>query len=183
MGSALRRPDWEEYELKENNIDENPIHVHHSRTRGVVMVENGDSRKSSFKRLVGSRTNLLLGILAMIIIFGSLSALVYNAMNTRSTDVLTVNGVDYDWDTIQNDFETIEYDGNSGISVEELIKDSGVKETEGKSFRFIGSDGYEKEVPWDDMKNGIIDTNEKKVIFPELAKAFWVRDLVEIEVV
>ncbi len=147
------------------------------------MAEQSERKKNIFSRITGSRTNIILGVIALLIIFGSLSALIYNAMNTRSTDTLTVNGKDYDWNTLESDFDIIEFDGQEGISLEEIFEDSGITDPESSSFRFIGSDGYEKEVPWGDLTNGIINIEEKKVIFPELAKAFWVRDLVEIEVV
>jgi hypothetical protein len=141
------------------------------------------AEKGFFPRVIGTRINLVLGIIALMIIIGSLSALVYNAANTRSTDILTVNGKDYDWETLESDFEIMEFAGHSGIPVEDLLEDAGIEDPAGRSFRFIGADGYEKEVPFSDMENGMINTDEKKVIFPELAKAFWVRDLVEIEVV
>jgi len=147
------------------------------------MAQQGERKKNIFSRITGSRTNIILGFIALLMIFGSLSALVYNAMNTRSTDILTVNGKDYDWNTLESDFDIIEFGGHVGISLEKILDDSGIADPETSSFRFIGSDGYEKEVPWGDLTNGIIDIEEKKVIFPELAKAFWVRDLVEIEVV
>jgi hypothetical protein len=141
------------------------------------------TKKGMFSRIIGNRTNLALGFLAVVIILGTFSALVYNAANTRSTDILTINKNDYDWNTLEKDFDTMEYDGNSGISIDVLLEDAGVVEKEKKSFRFIGADGYEKEIPWSDMGNGMINIEEKKAIFPDLAKAFWVRDLVEIEVV
>lgn len=147
------------------------------------MDENGGKSKGLFGRIAGSRTNIILGMVALLVLFGSLSALVYNASNTRSTDILKVNGKEYEWEALENEFDVMEYQGNSGISVREVLEDSGVTKFEGRSFRFIGSDGYEKEIPWEDMDNGMINTEEKKVIFPGLAKAFWVRDLVEIEVI
>ncbi len=147
------------------------------------MAEMKNRMNSQFLDLIGGRVNLFLGFLALVIILGSLSALVYNAVNTRSTDVLTVNGKEYLWESLENDFNIMEFDGNTGISITEILLNSGVKDLEGNSFRFIGADGYEKEIPWTDMDNGMLNTDEKKAIFPDLAKAFWVRDLVEIEVV
>lgn len=146
------------------------------------MVED-KAEKGMFARTIGTRINLVLGIIALMIIIGSLSALVYNAANTKSTDILTVNGKEYDWEALESDFDTMESEGHSGIPVVDLLEDAGIDDPKGRSFRFIGADGYEKEVPFSDMDNGMIDTDEKKVIFPGLAKAFWVRDLVEIEVV
>jgi len=133
--------------------------------------------------LLGRRTNVILGLIALLILTGSLGALVYNASTTGSTDVLTVCGKEYDWKDLENRFETRESNGHSGILVSDLVVDSGFKDPEGKSIRFIGADGYQKEIPWASAGNGLIDVGEKKVVFPDLYKSFWVRDLVEIEVV
>jgi hypothetical protein len=127
--------------------------------------------------------NIFLGVIAALILLGSLGALVYNALNTRGSTVLEVNGKEYEWETLYDDFEIMTVDGHEGVSVKNVIIDSGISEPEGKSFRFKGSDGYQKEVPWDDVRTGLLNKDDKKVIFPDLAKAFWVRDLVEIEVV
>ena len=142
---------------------------------------NGPNEKKG--PLSGSRTNIFLGVMAMMILFGTLGALVYNAMNTQSTDVLTVNGKEYDWNTICDEFDLTRVDGHEGVLLIDVLIDSGVKDPEGKNFRFIGADGYQKEVPWEDVQNGVLDREEKKAILPNLAKAFWVRDLVEIQVV
>jgi hypothetical protein len=56
-------------------------------------------------------------------------------------------------------------------------------EPENHDFKIIGADGYFKTVGWKDMESGILDVEEKKVVFESKAKAYWVRDVVEIEVV
>ena len=142
-----------------------------------------DRGKGSEIRFFGTRINFILVVLALIILIGSFTALVYNAMSTEETDVLLVNDKEYDWGSLERDLPMIEHEGRTGISLAELLSDAGVKDIEAHSFRFIGADGYQKEIPGTDIVNGLIDLNEKKVIFPTMAKAFWVRDLVEIEVI
>ena len=142
-----------------------------------------DSGKGGYIRLIGSRTNLILAILALIILIGSLTALVHHAMRTYPTDELIVNGKAYDWGSLKRDFTTIEQDGRTGISLEELLIDSGVDDIGSRSFRFIGADGYQKEIPGTDIVNGMINTQDRMVILPALAKQTWVRDLVRIEVI
>ncbi len=142
---------------------------------------NGPMKKKG--PLGNSRVNIFLGLLAMMILLGSLGALVYNAMNTQSTEVLTVNGKEYDWNTLYDEFDIARVDGHEGVLIIDVLSDSGVRDPEGKNFRFMGADGYQKEVPWEDVQNGVLDREEKKVILPNLAKAFWIKDLVEIMVV
>lgn len=71
---------------------------------------------------------------------------------------------------------------NKGISLGELINYTGEICPSCFKYRLIGSDGYKQTVNWNDMKNGIF-TYEKVAIFPHLAHSFWVRDIIEIEVV
>ncbi|MDG6224912.1 MAG: hypothetical protein QCI82_05295 [Candidatus Thermoplasmatota archaeon] len=134
-------------------------------------------------RFFGTRINLILAVLALIILIGSFSALVYNAMSTEETDVLIVNDKEYDWGSLERDLPMIEHEGRTGISLVALLEDAGVKDVGSRSFRFIGADGYRKEVPGEDIGNGFIVIEEKKVVLPGMAKAFWVRDIVEIEVI
>jgi hypothetical protein len=46
-----------------------------------------------------------------------------------------------------------------------------------------GSDGYQKDVSWDNMMNGYLELKEKRAVFPALTKTFWVRDTITIEVI
>lgn len=142
-----------------------------------------DREKGSRIRFFGTRINLILAVLALIILIGSFTALVYNAMSTEETDVLLVNDKEYDWGSLERDLPMIEHEGRNGISLAELLSDAGVKDIEAHSFRFIGADGYQKEIPGTDIVNGMINTQDRMVILPALAKQTWVRDLVRIEVI
>ena len=70
----------------------------------------------------------------------------------------------------------------SGAILSDIINVSGIKNPEIHKYTIVGSDGYQKTVEWNDMEKGIL-TKNKRVIFSHLPGAFWVRDVVKIEVI
>jgi len=138
------------------------------------------------KRTFGSSGwNVLLGILAVIILLGSFSALAITTMNKRDSENFTVNEKTYEWATLQDDFDTIEVQGYEGVPLVAILEDASVADPEHHDYKIVGADGYFKTVTWRDMKTGILtnDDGDRKVVFETKAKAFWVREVVEIEVV
>jgi len=129
-----------------------------------------------------SKWNLLLGIIATIILIGSFSALAYNTLSEKKSDMFTLNGKEYDWNEL-GEMDTIEVQGFEGIPLVVLIEDAGVDEPSFHDYRIVGADGYFKTVTWRDVETGILTVDEKKVVFETKAKAYWVRDVVEIEVI
>ncbi|MEE9441020.1 MAG: hypothetical protein V3V27_03710, partial [Candidatus Thermoplasmatota archaeon] len=69
----------------------------------------------------------------------------------------------------------------SGIALDDLMLKTGVSNPEKHEYTIIASDGYQKTVKWENMKNGIL-TEEGQSIFSDLAKAFRIKDIVKIEV-
>ncbi|MGA1793040.1 MAG: hypothetical protein ACMUHM_03740 [Thermoplasmatota archaeon] len=133
----------------------------------------------------GSGWNVLLGILAVAILVGSFSALAITTMNKRDIDSFTLNGKTYEWETLQDDFETIEVQGYEGVPLVTILDDAGIADPEEHDYKIVGADGYFKTVTWRDMRSGILtnDDGDRKVVFETKAKAYWVREVVEIEVV
>lgn len=70
----------------------------------------------------------------------------------------------------------------TGISLACIINLSNVGNPEEHEYSIIGADGYQKTVSWEDMKKGIL-TEKRRTIFPHLRKAFWVGDVIKIEVI
>jgi flagellar basal body L-ring protein FlgH len=58
---------------------------------------------------------------------------------------------------------------------------TGVSEPEQHQYTLKASDGYEKTVTWENMKNGLL-TKDRESIFSDLPKAFHVKDIITIEV-
>jgi hypothetical protein len=134
-------------------------------------------------RILGrSKWNLLLGIIATIILIGSFSALAYNTLSEKESDMFTLNGKEYGWNEL-GEMDTIEVQGFEGVPLVFLIEDAGVDDPSSHDYRLIGADGYFKTVTWRDVETGILTLDEKKVVFETKAKAYWVRDVVEIEVI
>ena len=69
----------------------------------------------------------------------------------------------------------------TGVALEDMVPIVGVGCPSCHEYTIKAKDGYQKTVGWDIMKTGIL-TDIKKVFFPDIPKAFWVGDIVEIEV-
>lgn len=126
--------------------------------------------------------NPVLGIIAIIVLAGSFSILMYNTLTEEDTDTLTVNGTEYTWEDLFDDFDTTTLDDNEGILLSDIVEDTELANPEDHEYKIIASDGYTKTVSWDDMQNGIVQES-KETYFSELPKQFYVKDVVEIEVV
>lgn len=131
----------------------------------------------------------IIPIFAMaLMLIGTFSALYVHATSSTKVvdeDEILVNGKTL---TFQDIFSTIEKKtietnegSKTGIALDDLIK----KNFDGcygcHSYMIEGEDGYKKTVDWGMIQKGIL-SKEARVFFPESAHAFWVRDIVRIEV-
>ena len=133
------------------------------------------------------RLNTILGIVAVLILVLSFSAFAYSIMPKGDAELVVINDVEFSWDSILSDYDMVDFTASdetlSGVSLEQLISDSGVVNPEAQSYRLIGLDGYQKDVTWDDVQNGYLVEQDHKVVFPHMTRSFWVKDLASIEVV
>jgi len=120
----------------------------------------------------------------IVIIIGSLSSIYVYATQINS-EYIDINDQEY---TIDQLFfigkqKTMESNSEifSGIALDDLILKTGVSNPENHEYTIIASDGYQKTVKWENMKNGIL-TEEGQSIFSDLAKAFRINDIIKIEV-
>ncbi|MCK4614084.1 MAG: hypothetical protein KAU14_04705 [Thermoplasmata archaeon] len=160
--------------MKPMNDNSNPMEI-----------PEGNGALSSIKQLIfgTGRINFSLGIVAVIILLGSLSVLTYTTLTREDTDTVTVNGKEYAWDEMFEDFETTTLNGHEGILLSDLVNDTALKDQEDHDYKIVGADGYFKTVSWDDMQNGLLVKEDKMTVFPEKTKGFWIKDVIEIEVV
>ncbi len=132
------------------------------------------------------RLNLILGAVAITILLFSFSVYAYTLMPKGDSEILVVNGMEYDWDAIFSDFEVTGFEANGlqyeGIRLVDLILDADIENPESHSYRFNALDGYQKDVTWNDIQNGYL-TLEHRSVFPNMTQSFWVRDLASIEVI
>jgi hypothetical protein len=133
------------------------------------------------------KLNRILGIAAAIILLTSFGALAYTFIPKGDADAIRINGTDFAWTEVFADYETLAFTAAEqdfeGVSLEELVLDSGVTDPASHTYRLIGIDGYQKDVAWNDIQNGYLVLDKHRAVFPKLTQSFWVRDLATIEVV
>ena len=123
----------------------------------------------------------LIPILAVAVLFiGSLSSIYVYATQINS-EYIDINGQEYTVDQLFFIGEERTFETFSGIALDTLMMKIGISEPEKHEYTIIASDGYQKTVKWENMKNGIL-TEEGQSIFSDLAKAFRIKDIVKIEV-
>lgn len=135
----------------------------------------------------GKRLNTILGILAVIILITSCAAFAYSRMPKGDSSVIVVNGVEYNWDTVFQEFEMESFTANDnnyrGVALVDIIADANVQSPNTHTYRLTGLDGYEKDVQWSSFQNGYLIEEKHRAVFPDLTQSFWVRDLASIEVI
>jgi hypothetical protein len=130
----------------------------------------------------------IIHILAIsVILIGIISTILVNANKEeeKSNEIIII-GNSFDLTMIYSNIDEKQINTDDGIKkgipLDELINYTGEDCPSCFKYRIIGSDGYKQTVNWEDMKKGIFTIN-KEVIFPHLAHSFWVKDIIEIEVI
>ena len=126
----------------------------------------------------------LIPLVALIMLILGATSTVYVYATQIDTDTITINNIEYTVDQIfyvaePRTFDSLEY---SGVALDDLILKTGIACAECHEYNISGDDGYQKTVQWENMQNGLL-TNERKVIFTDLPKAFRVKNVITIEVV
>jgi hypothetical protein len=127
---------------------------------------------------------IIIPILALVIIIIGGTSTAYVYLTHIEKDTITINEEVYTIDQIfymveTTTIKTIEGE-KTGASLKNLIQKTGVGCPSCYEYTIKAND-YQKTVDWDIMKTGIL-TDFKKVYFPNTPKAFWVEDIIEIEV-
>jgi hypothetical protein len=134
--------------------------------------------------IMGKEKFIPLLALVVILISGISTGYVYATQIDK--DTITINGGEYTIDQLfyMAETKTIQtIDGEkTGVSLDDIIFKAGIACPSCHKYTIKASDGYEKTVDWDIMKTGVL-ADYKKVFFPNTAKAFWVGDIIEIEVI
>ena len=139
------------------------------------------------------KLNQTLAITAIVILVLSFSTFAYSSVPRGDPNALLVNGAEYSWEDIFQDFEHHDFTASDqdyeGISLEDLLLDAGVENPGEHNYKLSARDPYQQEVTWTDIQNGYLiedghmDNDYHRVIFPDKAHTFWVYDLASIEVV
>lgn len=128
-------------------------------------------------------------LLAMTVLLIASASTIYVYANqpqqSVNTDSIIINDQTLNVQTLFQTFSNTTIETNdgekTGISISEILLSTGLDCPTCYSYTIIASDGYKQTVKWNDVQQGII-TLEKRSYFPHLAHAFWIRDIVEIEV-
>jgi len=133
----------------------------------------------------------LISILAIFVLVLSISSTLY--VNTNKAELMEENQIIVNGNLffLSDFFENIEQkiikiDGDefTGIPLDKIIFYSGVVcgSCHVYTIKAVDPSPYQQTVQWENMQNGIL-TNCSRVYFPELARAFWVYNVIEIEVI
>jgi hypothetical protein len=104
-------------------------------------------------------------------------------------DTILVNGHLFVWKQpfhiIDDTVTLMDNESNSyeGIYLSDVVNLTGLEDQSSHEYVIKASDLYEKNVTWEDMTKGILVMDENKSFFPHLESKYWVKDIVEIEVI
>jgi hypothetical protein len=101
-------------------------------------------------------------------------------------DTITINGDLYTWMQPFDIFTATEMSNGTvtleGVLLSDLLNSTEITDPQDHNFTIRASD-YEQEVTWDDMVNGILVKEDMMTFFPHLEKKYYVKNVIEIEVV
>jgi len=124
-----------------------------------------------------------------LLLVGTFATVYVHSYGEKSnTDYLKINGREFKISEIIKACSEKEIKPEAGgiykgILLPDIINFSGVKNPSEHKYKIIGSDGYSKTVGWDHIQNGIFVLEKREVVFSDLPKQFWVKDVVEIKVI
>ncbi|HDS59293.1 MAG TPA: hypothetical protein ENN54_03245 [Thermoplasmatales archaeon] len=127
-------------------------------------------------------------VAACLLLLGTLSTIyVKSFQEQESTEFISLNGtavsIDHLYATYsEQSLETSADETHTGIPFASLTQEAGIQDPAAHIYRIIAADGYTKEVEWKYLQNSVL-TSDKRIIFAQLPKQYWVRDIVEIKVI
>ena len=141
------------------------------------------------KPMISQEKQNIIPLLAITVLLIATASTVYvhATQNQQSIDSesIMINNQTFTMNTLMQSFTnmTIQTDDGekTGIALSNLLLSTNLDCPTCHSYILISSDGYQQTVDWDDMQQGVLSL-EKRVYFPNLAHAFWVRNIIEIEV-
>ena len=122
-------------------------------------------------------------LLAVILVAIGVVSTLYVTLFRGSEKVegLLIGGIEFSLNEVFDTLEVITVEEYQGVSLAELINKAGIQNPEEKKYTVVAGDGYQKTVEWKSMQEGVL-TREKRVIFPDLPKQYWIKNIAKIEV-
>ena len=119
-----------------------------------------------------------------VLLIGCLSSLYVNGIEIYS-NTIKINNDEYTMDEIFSLAKTrtiITDDGEkTGLALDDLIISAGYTCISCNVYTFKSKDGYQQTLTGDYLQKGVL-TKDNRVFFSNTAHAFWVKNIVEIEV-
>ncbi|MEM4258884.1 MAG: hypothetical protein QXL17_07035 [Candidatus Thermoplasmatota archaeon] len=132
---------------------------------------------------MGKEKILLISASIILIVSGLSSIYVYATTSDMTT--ITINAMEYTIDQLfllgSEKIITVNGETVSGVALDVLMNNIGIRNPEQKQYTIIGKDQYQKTVTWENMQHGIL-TKNRQSLFEDLPKAFRVKDIIAIEV-
>ncbi len=121
----------------------------------------------------------------VVIIIGIVYVVIPDGDTIDTGDTVEFDGQDYSWDDLAEDLETKTVDGKEGLALSDILNltafgdelDDDKNET---LFTIIAEDGWQKNVSWNDMMQGILLEENTATYFPHLPGAYKIRDIASI---
>ena len=118
--------------------------------------------------------------LAAVVLLIGIAASVYAFIQQSNTGSVEINGSTYTARELMDMGSERMVGDFRGAALDELVVSAGVAAPETKQFTLVAADGYQKTVTWENMQNGLL-TPDLMSVFSDLAKAFQVKDVIEIK--
>ncbi len=136
--------------------------------------------------MIKNKERLIPFFAIIVLLIGISSTLYVHAiqLNINSNNII-INDNEYNFDSLFDELtsKSIETDDGTktGIGLDTLIGYVGISNPGQFQYTIKASDSYQKTILWDNFKDGIL-SKEKRIFFSDLAHAFWVGNIIEIEV-
>jgi len=126
------------------------------------------------------KKNKYIPIIAAIVLLVGIGTSVYAFIQQNNTGAVAIGDGTYTARELMEMGSERTVEEYSGVALDELVVSAGIAQPETKEFTLIASDGYQKTVTWENMQNGLL-TPDLMSVFSDLAKAFRVKDIIEIK--
>ncbi len=124
---------------------------------------------------------LLLAAIILIAVGIGSTAYVCLFQSSSEAETLLVNKEEISLSQLFDVLEQRKIKDYQGIVLGNIIEKAGVENPEKHSYTIVSADGYQKTVLWENFKEGIL-TREKRVVFSDLPRQYWIRNVVKMEV-
>lgn len=134
------------------------------------------------KRKVREKKKFLI-LLAVILLVVGIGSTLYVTLfkGSEKTEGLVVGEMEFSLNQLFGTLELITVGEHQGVALAEVINKAGIENPEEQKYTIIAEDGYQKIVEWESMQGGIF-TREKRAIFSDLPKQYWIKNIARIEV-